>query len=144
MFSPGAFDFLFGNEEAPVFARALPYLDPLSPTNMPTFLPSPSCPIITFASSAEVDDSDTLVAYRIKVNGRRRNSWFVYYQGHRIGEITKSDSQWVHDNWKHIVCVDHPFISRESRMVVEAELNRLRLAVMKAYRNRDSDVVVRS
>jgi len=88
-----------------------------------------------------IDDSDKFVAYRVGMSNRRQLIWVVYYKGLHIGHISKRDSRFVHDNWKAYANITHPFISRESRKIVDQELNNMRLKVMKAYRLRDSDIV---
>ncbi len=90
-------------------------------------------------------DDEQMVAYRCsKLNQptRRGLIWLVHFKGERIGEISKQDSRFVHDNWVTKTNVEHPFISRESRRIVDDELQRLKRKVMKAYHDRDSDLVV--
>lgn len=89
---------------------------------------------------------DGFVAYRVRNGNKRSLSWIVLYNNDVIGTIFKSDSKFVHDNWiaQIIFNGDKPFhklITKDTRSIVQDELNKLASKVSKAYHDKNSDIV---
>jgi hypothetical protein len=89
---------------------------------------------------------DGFVAYRVKNGNKRSLSWIVLYNNDVIGTIFKSDSRFVHDNWIAQIVFDgdkpsHKLITKDTRPIVQNELDKLAGKVSKAYHNKDSDIV---
>jgi hypothetical protein len=89
---------------------------------------------------------DGFVAYRVRNGNKRSLSWIVLYNNDPIGYICKNDNRWVHDNWTARIIFNgdkplHKLITKDTRPVVQDELNKLARKVSKAYHDGDSDIV---
>lgn len=79
--------------------------------------------------------TDNLQACRLLICGKVTTTWYVFENKEMIGTITREDSKWVHDNWKHSIVAGHRNKDNEKR------LSELRTLVWRAFKKRQSDNV---
>ena len=102
----------------------------------------------TFESVGKLIKNDGFVAYRTyKYHSNKKSlEWVVLYNNDPIGYICKNDKRWVHDNWTARIIFNgdkplHKLITKDTRPIVQDELNKLARKVSKAYHDGDSDIV---
>ena len=94
-----------------------------------------------------VDDTNQLVAYRLKISGRRTHSFAVTLNGQALARLSRNDSKWVHDNWNFTYIwkneLDGPMVlTRENRKYLDKALKELTYKIKEAISNRSADIVV--
>lgn len=96
-----------------------------------------------FTLTGHADDTNQLVAYRVRMRGHIQNIWIVNLNGQALCHISKRDSRWVHDNWdwtyfyKDVQTV----MTAENRKYLDGMLKKLIYAIKDAVTARNADVV---
>ncbi len=100
------------------------------------------------------DDTNCLVAYRLRMGGKASNVWIVSLNGQYLGSVSSRNSKWVHDNWevsfatrysKDIIERDPGFkqiMTAENRQYLTDMLKRLTNEIKRAKSGRSAEVVL--
>ena len=92
-------------------------------------------------TAPHVDDSNQLVAYRIRFMGKVCPRWVVNLQGQCLAKIERKDSRFVHDNWTFEYFYKTG-MTIENRLYLDMMLKKLMYKVWDAVKEKQADVVV--
>jgi hypothetical protein len=95
-------------------------------------------------SGQHVDDTNSLVAYRMRMNGRVNYLWIINVRGQVLASISKRDSKWVHDNWDftYFGRDQQNIMTRDNRKYLDSMIRQLTSEIKKAISEKRADVVV--